>query len=90
MHKKHCIGVHEAGIYHKHDLYGRNEHVRAIEIYIITIKERLICVKTTIPLKKLPERITIKPIAASIFWLNIFPKIAEAFEEPIPRYIITG
>ena len=61
-----------------------------IERYIIIIKERVQCIKTTLPFDKLPRKITIKIVTARVFRINAFPKIAIISAELCSRDIIAG
>jgi hypothetical protein len=69
---------------------ARDEHVPEIERYIRTTKERTRCIYTMLPFKKIPARITIEMVYASIFWLNMFPPAAGVSKTHSLRTIICG
>ena len=67
-----------------------DEHVPEAERYIRTIKERSRCVQTTLPLKKIPVRITMELVSSCVFWLKICPRKSGVSNTMSPRNIITG
>jgi hypothetical protein len=69
---------------------ARDEHVPEIERYIRTTKERTRCIYTMLPFEKIPARITIEMIYASVFWLNMFPLTDGVSTTHSPRNIICG
>ena len=52
---------------------SRDENKPIIERYIRTIKDRSRSVWSTFPFKKVPVRMIIEIVAASVFWFHDFP-----------------
>jgi hypothetical protein len=69
---------------------ARDEHVPEIEWYIRTIKELTRCIYTMLRFEKIPARITIKMVYASVFWLNMFPPTDGVLTTHSPCNIICG
>ena len=67
-----------------------DEHVPEAERYIRTVKERTRCVYNTVPFKKMPARMVIEMVYASVFWLNIFPAADGISTTISPRTLIAG
>ena len=66
------------------------EHVPDIERYIRTIKERTRAVYNTLPFARMPARIIIEMVSASVFWLNTFPPEDGVSATLSPRSIVVG
>jgi hypothetical protein len=66
------------------------EHVPEVERYIRTIKERTRCVYNTVPFKRMPSRMVIEMVHASVFWLNMFPAADGVSNILSPRALIVG
>jgi hypothetical protein len=84
------IRVNLAGIGITMNGVARAEHVPEIERYIRTTKERTRCIYNMLPFKKVPARITIEMVYASIFWLNMPPPVDGVSKTHSPRNIICG
>ena len=69
---------------------SRYDHKPIIERYIRTIKDRSISVWSTLPFKKVPFRIIIEFIYASVFWFHAFPHHDGISTTMSTREIITG
>ena len=69
---------------------AQNEHVPEAERYIRTIKERARCIYNTLPFQRLPTRVIVEMIYASVFWLNTFPAGDGVSETLSPREIVLG
>ena len=69
---------------------SRDEHEPVIKRHIQTIKDRLISVWSTLHLKKVPIRMIIELIAASVFLFHAFPHHDGISTTMIPHDIITG
>jgi hypothetical protein len=69
---------------------GRDENVGDIERYIRTVKERTRCIYNTLPFHKIPCRVIIEMVYASVYWLNAFPHPLGISQTLSPRQIITG
>ena len=69
---------------------SRDEHVRDIERYICTVKERMRAIYNTLPFQKIPARLVIKMAMTAVFWLNAFPAVGGASQDLSPRTILTG
>ena len=67
-----------------------DEHEPAIERYIHTIKDRSILVWSTLPFKKVPVRMIIELVAASVFWFHVFPHHDGISTTMSPHEVITG
>jgi hypothetical protein len=57
-----------------------------------TIKERMRCVYNTVPpFKRMPSRMVVEMVHASVFWLNMFPASSDGVSDVLsPRGIIVG
>ena len=69
---------------------ANDEHVPEIERYIRTVKDRARCVYNSVPFRKMPSRMTVEMIMASVFWLNMFPATDGISDSLSPRAIISG
>jgi hypothetical protein len=69
---------------------AQDEHVGEIERYIRTIKERARCIYNSVPYKKMPMRMVVEMIYASVFWLNCFPNANGISRNMSPRAMVTG
>ena len=69
---------------------SNDEHVPKIERYIRTVKERIQCVYNTLPFCKMPPRLVIKIVYASMFWLNVFPPTDGVSLTLSPHAMIVG
>ena len=67
-----------------------DEHELVIERYILTIKDRSRSVWSTLPFKKLPGRMIIELVAASVFWFHALPHHDGISNTMSPHEIITG
>jgi hypothetical protein len=67
---------------------SNDEHVPEIEHYIRTVKERTRCVYNTVPLRRMPSRIVVKMVYASVFWM--FPPEDGVSDTISPRELIAG
>jgi hypothetical protein len=72
------------------NVVSNDEHVPEIERYIRTIKERARCVYNTVPFKRMPPRMVMEIVHASVFWLNMFPASDGVSDVLSPRGIIVG
>jgi hypothetical protein len=70
------------------NVVSNDEHVPEIERYIRTVKERIRCVYNTVPFKRMPSRMVIEMVQASVFWLNMFPATDGVSDTLSPRGII--
>ena len=68
----------------------RDEHVRDIEWYICTVKERMRAIYNTLPFQKIPARLVIEMAKTAVFWLNAFPAAGGASQHLSPRTMLTG
>ena len=69
---------------------ARDEHVPEVERYIRTIKERARSTYSMLPFTRMPARMTIELIYASVFWLNTFPATDGVSDTLSPRELIVG
>ena len=83
-----CGGLAELGI--RLNETSRDEHVRDIEQYIRTVKERMRAIYNTLPFQKIPARLVIEMAKTAVFWLNAFPAMGGASQDLSPRTILTG
>ena len=67
-----------------------NEHVPDIERMIRVVKERVRSTRSTLPFRKIPERMTIEMVLFCIFWLNHMPNKNGISNSLSPRMIMTG
>jgi hypothetical protein len=54
------------------NVVSNDEHVPESKWYIQTIKEQTRCVYNTVPFKRMPSRLVVEMVHASVFWLNFF------------------
>ena len=66
------------------------EHVPVVERRIRTLKERVRCIFSTLPYKKLPVMMVIYITKNSNFWLNVFPPKDGVSGRINPRALMTG
>jgi hypothetical protein len=52
---------------------SNDEHVPEIKRYIRIVKELTRCVYNTVPFRRMPSRIVVEMVHASVFWLIMFP-----------------
>jgi len=69
---------------------SEDEHVPEIERYIRTVKERTRSTYNMLPFPKLPSRMIIEMVKASVMWLNMFPAHNGISDTLSPRNIVTG
>ena len=69
---------------------SNDEHVDDIERQIRTIKERCKSIYNTLPFHKMPARLVIEMVYASVFWLNSFAPNDGVSKFMSPRTIVTG
>jgi len=69
---------------------AEDKHIPEIERQIRTIKERTRCVYNSLPFTKVPARMLIEMVMASMFWLNMFPPIDGVSDKLSSRAIVTG
>jgi hypothetical protein len=69
---------------------ANDEHVPEVERYIRTIKERTRSVYNMLPYKRMPARILVEMVQASVFWLNTFPSSDGVSDTMSPRLLIVG
>lgn len=69
---------------------SNDEHVGDIERQIRTIKERCRCLYNTLPFTKMPARLVIEMVYASVFWINSFPPNDGISKVMSPKMIVTG
>jgi hypothetical protein len=69
---------------------SNDEHVPEIQRYIRTVKERTRCVYNTVPFRRMPSRIVVERVHASVFWLNMFPPEDSVSDSISPRELIAG
>lgn len=69
---------------------SNDEHVGEIERYIRTVKERCRGIFNTLPFTRIPGRLIIEMVYASVFWLNNFPSRNGISKHMSPREIVTG
>jgi len=69
---------------------SRDKHVPEIERYIRTVKERVRAIVNTLPFKQYPNRLIVKTVYNSTFWLNCFPHKDGIHPTLSPRMIVTG
>ena len=71
---------------------AKDEHVRDIERFIRTLKERMQAIYNTLPFKHVPPRVVIKMAKHAVYWLNAFPHPNGVVSDSLssPRTIITG
>jgi hypothetical protein len=67
---------------------SRDEHVGDIKRYICTVKERTRATYNTLPFERMPQRLVIKIVCSSVFWLNSFPSTNGISETLSPREIV--
>jgi hypothetical protein len=72
------------------NVVSNDEHVPEIERYIRTVKERTRCVYTMLPYRKMPSRMVVEMVKASVFWLNMFPVDDGVSDTMSPREIVAG
>jgi hypothetical protein len=72
------------------NVVSNDEHVPEVERQIRTIKERTRCVYNTVPFKRMPSRMVVEMVHASVFWLNMFPASDGVSDVLSPRGIIVG
>jgi hypothetical protein len=73
------------------NVVSNDEHVpKKVERYIRTIKERTRCVYNTLPFKRIPSRMLVEMVQASVFWLNTFPPDDDILHTLSPRDLIVG
>ena len=85
-----CIRAHLHGAQITLDVCAANDHVKEVERMIRTVKERVRGVQATVPFKKMPGRMVIELVYASVFWLNCFYPSKSICGDLSPRTIITG
>ena len=66
------------------------EQVPEIELYMRTLKEQTQCIYNTLPFTRLPGRLIIEMVYASVFWLNLFPPADGVSATLSPRSLVTG
>jgi len=69
---------------------SEDEHVPEIERYIRTVKEQTRSTYNMLPFRKLPSRMIIEIVKASVMWLNMFPAHDGISDTLSPRNIVTG
>ena len=69
---------------------SEDEHVPEIERYIRTTKERMRCVVTTLPFKRLPPRMVVELAHYAVFWLNVLPPKDGLSKTLSPRALVTS
>jgi hypothetical protein len=67
-----------------------SEHVPEIERQIRVIKERARAIRSTLPFKKMPNRMIVELINFVVLWLNDFPPSSGVSKIYSPRTIMTG
>jgi hypothetical protein len=72
------------------NVVSNDKHVPEIERYIRTVKERTRCVYTMLPYKKMPSRMVVEMVKASVCWLNMFPADDGVSDTLSPREIVAG
>jgi hypothetical protein len=66
------------------------EHVPEIERQIRVIKERARAIRSTLPFKRMPNRMIVELINFVVLWLNAFPPSSGISKTYSPRTIMTG
>jgi hypothetical protein len=69
---------------------GAGKHVPDVERHITTVKERTRSIYNVLPLQRMPARLVIEMVYASVFWLNSFPVRDGVSTSVSPREIVTG
>jgi hypothetical protein len=67
-----------------------SEHVPEIERQIRVIKERARAIRSTLPFRKMPNRMIVELINFVVLWLNDFSPSSGIYKTYIPRTIMTG
>jgi hypothetical protein len=79
-----------AGIGMHLNVASNDEHVPEIERFIRTVKERTRCVYNIVPFPRMPSRMLVEMVQASVFWLNMFPPEDGVSDTISPRELIAG
>ena len=72
------------------NVVANDEHVPEVERYVRTIKERTRSVYNVLPYKRMPARMLVEMVKASVFWLNTFPSSDGVSDTMSPRLLIVG
>jgi hypothetical protein len=79
-----------AGIGMGLNVVSHDEHVPEIERFIRTVKEQTRCVYNTVPFQRMPSRMVVEMVKASVFWLNMFLPEDGVSDTISPRELIAG
>jgi hypothetical protein len=79
-----------AGLHISLNTVSNNKHFPDIEQHIQTMKEQTRSTWNMLPFKRMPTRLTIKMVSASMFWWNSFPPEGGVSETLSPRAIVVG
>jgi hypothetical protein len=71
-------------------IYGKDEHVGAIERSVRTIKERCRTMTHSMPYKRIPKIMVIALVECATLWLNAFPSSNGVSETMSPSCIVQG
>jgi hypothetical protein len=69
---------------------ARDEHIRDVERFIQTLKERMCAIYNTLPFTNMPPRLVIEMAKHAVYWLNAFLHPDGVSDTLSPRTIVTG